>query len=240
MQKPLNLRGLNVETANTIGFNVEMLSYLYGWNKVDNSPVHVYSAIFAYEFAAYIAREIYKNHPTIDYTIGIVTPYGKQKEAIKQLLEQKDISTLNCKVKCGTAHSFQGGECDIMIVVMNYPDIYAGGGTHINNKNIMNVAMSRARNYLFFLWPEVKPEHRSKTNADKLPYIMNQQIGRLLPTGFKQLHAFDIEEIIFGDKTFIAKNSGSRCHMPVNVSVASDKRYEIRLSDTALDIQIND
>lgn len=240
MQKPLNLRGLNVETANTIGFNVEMLSYLYGWNKVDNSPVHVYSAIFAYEFAAYIAREIYKNHPTIDYTIGIVTPYGKQKEAIKQLLEQKDISTLNCKVKCGTAHSFQGGECDIMIVVMNYPDIYAGGGTHINNKNIMNVAMSRARDYLFFLWPEVKPEHRSKTNADKLPYIMNQQIGRLLPTGFKQLHAFDIEEIIFGDKTFIAKNSGSRCHMPVNVSVASDKRYEIRLSDTALDIQIND
>ena len=100
--------------------------------------------------------------------------------------------------------------------------------------------MSRARDYLFFLWPEVKPEHKSKTNADKLPYIMNQQIGRLLPAGFKQLHAFDIEEIIFGDKTFIAKNSGSRCHMPVIVSAASDKRYEIRLSDTALDIQIND
>ena len=239
-QKPLNLKGLNVETANAIGFNVEMLSYLYGWNKVDNSPVHVYSAIFAYEFAAYIAKEISKNHPTIDYTIGIVTPYGKQKEAIKQLLEQKDISTQNCKVKCGTAHSFQGGECDIMIVVMNYPDIYSGCSTHINNKNIMNVAMSRARDYLFFLWPEVKPEHKSKTNADKLPYIMNQQIGRLLPAGFKQLHAFDIEEIIFGDKTFIAKNSGSRCHMPVNVSAASDKRYEIRLSDTALDIQIND
>ena len=240
MQKPLNLRGLNVETANAIGFNVEMLSYLYGWNKVDNSPVHVYSAIFAYEFAAYIAKEISKNHPTYDYTIGIVTPYGKQKEAIKQLLEQKDISTQNCSVKCGTAHSFQGGECDIVIVVMNYPDIYAGSCTHINNKNIMNVAMSRARDYLFFLWPEVKPEHRSKTNADKLPYIMNQQIGHLLPAGFKQLHAFDIEEIIFGDKTFIAKNCGSRCHMPVNVSAASDKRYEIRLSDIALDIQIND
>lgn len=239
-QKPLHLTGLKVETANTIGFNVEKFSYLYGWNKVDDSPVHVYSAIFAYEFAGYIAKEIAKNHPDKKYSIGIVTPYGKQKEAIKQLLEQKPVGTANCEIKCGTAHSFQGGECDIMIVVMNYPDIYASEMAHINNKNIMNVAMSRARDFLFFLWPEVKEEHCRKGYSDKLPYLMNQQIGDLMPKNFNQLHAFDIEEVMFGDKTYIAKNSGTRCHLPVNVSSQSQKRYEIRLSDNALDIQIND
>lgn len=239
-QKPLNLNNITVDTINSIGFNVEMMSYLYGWNKVDVSPVHLYSAIFAYEFAGFIASQVDLNHSKYNYTIGIVTPYGKQKEAIKQLLEQRPVNKANCTVKCGTAHSFQGAECDIMIVVMNYPDIYAGNNAHINNRNIMNVAMSRARDYLFFLWPEVKSEHRRAGKDNSLPYIMNQTIGRLMPKGFVQHHAFDIEQEIFGDKTFIAKNSSSRCHMPVNVTAPTLKRYDIRLSDTALDIIIND
>ena len=53
------------------------------------------------------------------------------------------------------------------------------------------------------------------------------------------MHAFDLEETMFGNKSYIAENTSLRCHMPVNVSSGILKRYEVRLSDSALDIQIN-
>jgi len=68
---------------------------------------------------------------------------------------------------------------------------------------------------------------------------MNQRIGRILPQEVLQMHAFDLEETMFGNKSYIAENTSLRCHMPVNVSSGILKRYEVRLSDSALDIQIN-
>lgn len=232
-QKPLTLSNIDVDTINMIGYNVEDFSLLYGWNKVEQSSVHIYSAIFAYEFASYISREVNINNSDHEYTVGIVCPYGKQADAIKQMLEQSIIDTSNCKVKCGTAHKFQGGECDIMIVLLNYPSSSAGWEANVNKEYIMNVCMSRARDYLFFLMPE------KKFNNDRSIYLMNQRIGRILPQEVLQMHAFDLEETMFGNKSYIAENTSLRCHMPVNVSSGILKRYEVRLSDSALDIQIN-
>ena len=232
-QKPLTLSNIDVDTINMIGYNVEDFSLLYGWNKVEQSSVHIYSAIFAYEFASYISREVNINNSEHEYTVGIVCPYGKQADAIKQMLEQSIIDTSNCKVKCGTAHKFQGGECDIMIVLLNYPSSSAGWEANVNKEYIMNVCMSRARDYLFFLMPE------KKFNNDRSIYLMNQRIGRILPQEVLQMHAFDLEETMFGNKSYIAENTSLRCHMPVNVSSGIIKKYEVRLSDSALDIQIN-
>lgn len=230
-QKPLSLPGIKISTTNTVGYHVDEMGMLYGFNPVEKSSVHIYSAIFAYEFAGYMARAIGNQYPDQEYSIGIVSPYGKQADAIKQLLEANNINQPNCTVKCGTVHKFQGGECDIMIVVMNYPSTNSKWEVNVNKVNIMNVAMSRAKDYVFFLMPMVySAESR---------YLMNNELGKILPTSNKKLYAYELEEIIFGQKNYISTNASLTCHLPVNVSSGSNKRYEIRLSDTALDIQLN-
>lgn len=231
--KTLAIPGVKVEAINVIGYEVIPMSHLYDFNIVDNSAVHVYSAIFAYEFAAHIAKIVDSIPENEHYTIGIVSPYKKQASAIQEMLASRKIDTAKCSITCGTVHKFQGGECDIMIVVMNYPNTYSGENANINNLNIMNVAMSRAKDYVFFLSPE-------KNVGEKAIYPMNDELFRQLSNGFNFHHAHSLEKIIFGDETFIAKNASLKSHLPVNVSTPTGKRYEVRISDTALDIQIND
>lgn len=232
LPKALSIPGVNIKPINVIGYEVVPMSHLYDFNTVDNSHVHVYSAIFAYEFAAYIANLV-KDVPVSEpYSIGIVSPYKKQADAIQEMLSNRNIGNPNCTIKCGTVHKFQGGQCDIMLVVMNYPDTSSGMNANINNQNIMNVAMSRAKDYVFFICPEKKV-------GEKANYPMNNELFRHIEN-IDLIHAHKIEEIMFGDEIYIAKNSSLRSHLPVNVSTPSGKRYEVRISDTALDIQIND
>ena len=151
-QKPLDL-GFKITSINYIGFKTELFDNLYGLDAIDESAFHLYSAIFGYEFASYIANKIKESNPSDPYSIGIVCPYKKQADSIKQMIELRDISNDFCKVSCGTVHSFQGDECDIMIVVLN-PPMNVGQNSHVNNQNIINVAISRAKDYLFFLVPD--------------------------------------------------------------------------------------
>ena len=58
---------------------------------------------------------------------------------IKNMLENRPLSTDFCSVSCGTIHSFQGDECDIMFIVLNPPAL-CSAGSHVNNENIINVA----------------------------------------------------------------------------------------------------
>ena len=231
--KELIIPGLNVKPLNVVGYEVVPMSHLYDFNTVDKSHVHVYSAIFAYEFAAYIAQLVSGNSNNEHYSVGIVSPYKKQASAIQELLSNRPIDNDNCKISCGTVHKFQGSQCDIMIVVMNYPNTYSGEKSNINNLNIMNVAMSRAKDYVFFLCPE-------KNVGEKSNYPMNDELLSHMEGKIDLIHAHDIEKIMFGDDVYIAKNSSLRSHLPVNVSTPSGKRYEVRISDTALDILINE
>lgn len=231
--KELIIPGLNVKPLNVVGYEVVPMSHLYDFNTVDKSHVHVYSPIFAYEFAAYIAQLVSGNSKNEHYSVGIVSPYKKQASAIQELLSNRPIDNDNCKISCGTVHKFQGSQCDIMIVVMNYPNTYSGEKSNINNLNIMNVAMSRAKDYVFFLCPE-------KNVGEKSNYPMNDELLSHMEGKIDLIHAHDIEKIMFGDDVYIAKNSSLRSHLPVNVSTPSGKRYEVRISDTALDILINE
>ena len=86
---------------------------------------------------------------------------------------------------------------------------------------------------MFFLSPE-------KRVGEKAIYPMNDELFRQLPNNFNFYHAHALEKIMFDDETFIAKNASLKSHLPVNVSTPTGKRYEVRISDTALDIQIKD
>ena len=227
-QKPLNL-GFKISSINFIGFKTDDFDNLYGLDAIDDSAFHLYSAIFTYEYASYLAKQIKREHPEFVYSIGIVSPYKKQADSIKQMIELRDISNDSCKVNCGTVHSFQGDECDIMIVVLN-PPANVGANAHVNNQNIINVAMSRARDYLFFLIPDTRISG----------FETREILGKMAGNDKSIMFCKDIEKIIFGQEDYILQHTNVTCHMPVNVYYEPSSLYEVRKDDTAVDIQINE
>lgn len=229
-QKPMVIDGIETNDINFVGFKIEELDRLYGRSSINNSAFHLYSAIFTYNMVDYVAKQLEKNNPEIEYSIGIVCPYGAQAAAISQLIDNRPLDNSNCSIHYGTVHKFQGDECDIMFVVLNPPQIVSRG-THINNLNIVNVAMSRARDYLFFVIPE-KPVNGLETR---------ETIGNLVDEKYRSiLHCADIEKTIFGKENFIYENTNVMTHLPVNVYFNTHAKYEVRIDDNTLDIQIND
>lgn len=226
--KALNIEGLSIQHINFVGFRTEAMDRLYELTAIGKSPFHLYSAILTYNFAHYLAQQIEKNYPNMTYSIGIVTPYGAQADAINQMEAYRPMSTPNCKVTVGTVHRFQGDECDIMLLLLN-PPANPSDFSHVNNDNVINVAISRARDYLFFLMPQ-----------GQLDGFNIKRRLRDLVTKKNTIAHHTLEELMFGSSDFIRRNTNVTCHLPVNVYSDSNMKYEVRISDTALDIQVND
>ena len=163
------------------------------------------------------------------YSIGIISPYKAQSDLIGNLLRRSKLPQ-NISVLSGTVHSFQGDECDIMFVVLNPPAI-CSSNSHINNENILNVAMSRARDYLFFILPK-----------NQVPgFTRKNDIGRLRDSQTSCiLYCSDIEKAIWGYSNYIEANTHVTCHMPVNVYYERQAKYDVRIADDALDIKLNE
>lgn len=228
-QKPLKLDGINIKDVNFVGFDVAELDDIKGLSTIGNSAFNLYSVIFTYNMIEYVIKQIGKNHPGQDYSIGVVCAYRAQSDAIKNMIENRPLDTEYCKVSCGTVHSFQGDECDIMFIVLNPPAICTSG-THVNNENIINVAMSRARDYIFFVLPK----------GQQPGFKMKNRIGSVMPYSDRTiLDCKMVESVMFGNDNFIYENTHVTCHMPVNVYCENSAIYEIRMSENALDIRIN-
>lgn len=91
-------------------------------------------------------------------SIGVITPFVNQKNMIEDVIEKKHL--LN--VTCGTVHAFQGDEKDIVLFSTAITDqTYAGTYEWLkNNKELINVATSRAKDKLIVL--------SSSRNLDRL------------------------------------------------------------------------
>ncbi|MFD9427774.1 MULTISPECIES: AAA domain-containing protein [unclassified Streptomyces] len=99
--------------------------------------------------------EIRKVHDSVRYlleqlppeaTVGVVTPFAPQAEALRKRLRPYDEERL----RIGTVHTFQGGERDVMVF-----SLVAGEGMHPGSVawvgeqlNLWNVAITRARSHL--------------------------------------------------------------------------------------------
>lgn len=84
-----------------------------------------------------------------DKAIGVITPFVNQKTLIEQALKEEHVGN----VTCGTVHAFQGDEKDVILFSTAITDhTYAGTyGWLKNNKELINVATSRARDKLIVL-----------------------------------------------------------------------------------------
>ncbi len=113
-----------------------------------------------------------------DKNIGIITPFVNQKEMINSALEEHGITN----VTCGTVHSFQGDEKDVVLF-----STAIGAGTRAgtyewikSNRELINVATSRAKNKLIVLADSVNVErlHSQSENDDDLYELIQYVKGK--------------------------------------------------------------
>lgn len=123
-----------------------------------------------------------------------------------------------------------------MFVVLNPPLGMKNASDRIflNNKNILNVAISRAQDCLCILLP-----HRDTEGYSNLREI--NSIGAIAMKNNANVAVYTcdkIEEIIFGKKFFIENNTFVTSHQLTNVYTQASKRYEVRIDEKSIDIQL--
>ena len=230
--RPLNIEQyIEYENLNIIRFPVSDYESIYRAKRLKLSSYQIYSALFVYEFSLYLAKAIAAQNKE-NYSIGIIAPYGAQAGLIDKLLASAELPD-SVTISSGTIHGFQGDECDIIIAVFNPPPfISTNEDMFLNRQNIVNVAISRARDYLFVLVPDDNTK-----NVQNLSLI--NKLKRLVE---KDLHTDqntkDLEELLFGNSDYLEENAFSTGHQMVNVYGLPEKHYEIRSEENALDVQV--
>jgi len=69
--------------------------------------------------------------------------------------------------------------------------------------------------------------------------VLIKRVERLCKSqpSWREKHSADIEEEIFGSKSFLEDNSFSTSHHLVNVYRKPENRYEVRSEDNAVDVR---
>lgn len=111
----------------------------------------------AYEIAKFALQNQDKN-------IGVITPFVNQKKLIEEALERARVTN----VTCGTVHAFQGDEKDV-ILFSTAITRQTQAGTYEwlkNNKELINVATSRAKDQLIVLSSRKELERLHQKEGD--------------------------------------------------------------------------
>ena len=235
-QRPLNVgNDLGVETLNIIKFPVSKYESIYRCKRLQHSSSYqVYSALFTFEYVCYLSRAIAENNPGSLFKIGVIAPYRAQADMIDKLLASEKLPK-EVDVQVGTIHGFQGDECDIIFAVFNTPPtISASKAMFLNKQNIINVSISRARDYLFIVMPDDNTE-----NITNLRLV--RRVEQLIhdTDAWNEFLSPDLEDLMFGDPKYLENNAFSTSHQSVNVYGLPEKCYEVRTEDTAVDVQIH-
>lgn len=227
---------IDLKPLNIIKFPVSKFESIYRPKRLQSkTPYQVYSALFAFEFVKYLSSLIELVKGDENFRIGLIAPYRAQADLIDKLMTSVALPK-NIDVQIGTIHGFQGDECDIIIALFNPPpSITTHKDMFLNKLNIVNVSISRARDYLFILMPDDDTE-----NVGTL--LLIKKVERLCKEqpAWSEQQSPAIEEIMFGSKTYLEDNSFSTSHQLVNVYGKPEKRYEVRSEDNAVDIQIHE
>ena len=233
----LDIKGFDfVKPVNFVTFKVDKYDNIFGPKKLSSSNVHIYSVLLAVEMCSYIAFQYEKKHKKQILRLGIICPYAAQAQMIDKLIEQNPNIPDSVEIIVGTIHGFQGDQCDVVFALFNPPKGLgkAPDRVMINNQNVVNVAISRARDYLFILMPQ-----KDSPDFDKMWAL--RTIGRIAINDKEHVHMINsdrIEEIIFKEKGFIEHNTFVTSHQMANVYSKPASKYEVRIDENSVDIQI--
>ena len=234
--REVSIDGLPLKPINFIQFKVDKYDNIYGPKKLSGSNVQIYSVLLINEICRFVSQK-YSDEQKLN--IGIICPYVAESQMIERLIEQIEDIPENISFSVGTIHGFQGDECDMVFVVFNPPK---GTSTHpdkimLNKQHIINVAVSRAKDYLFMLIP-----HKDMVGYENLCEI--NKIGRIVVDNCKGQYQFftcdQIEKIIFGQSKYLEENTFVTSHQMANVYTEAGMKYEVRIDENSVDIQISD
>jgi len=235
-QRPLELDGLDVQPLNLIKFPVSKYESIYRAKRLESgTPYQTYSALFTFEFVRWLAEQIRIGHAE-KFRIGVIAPYRAQANLLSRLNDSWASKPDVVEIQVGTIHGFQGDECDIIIAVFNPPPfISESPQMFLNKQNILNVAISRARDYLFIIMPDAETE--GIQNLRKVAHV-----EKLVKSGgaFGEYVSHAIEKVIWGKENYLEENTFSTGHQMVNVYRKPERYYEVRSDDSAIDVQIHE
>lgn len=237
--KPMNIPSLPLKPITYFPFTVENIDNMYAAKKLDGSNIHIYSAVLTSEFARYVAKQYKKNNADGVFNIGVICPYRSQAQLINKLIEQMSDIPHEIKITVGTIHSFQGDECNMVIAVFNPPKGLRRGAddAHINNLNIVNVAISRAQDYLCIFMPSNSCDgYQNLTELRNLGYISNKELKDY--TGIIQQQ--ELEKLLFGTTHYLDMNVFVTSHQIANVYTRPAAHYEVRCDEKSIDIQVDE
>lgn len=235
-QRQLNVgNDLGIETLNIIKYPVSKYESIYRSKRLQHSSSYqIYSALFTFEYVCYLSKAISTNNPGSLFKIGIIAPYRVQADMIDKLLASEKLPT-EIDVQVGTIHGFQGDECDIIFAVFNTPPIISSSKEmFLNKRNIINVSISRARDYLFIIMPDDNTEGISNLRLVKRVESLIHNTGV-----WNEFLSPDLEDLMFDDPNYLENNAFSTSHQSVNVYGLPEKCYEVRTEENAVDVQIH-
>lgn len=85
-----------------------------------------------------------------NYSVGVLAPYGAQKQALERALAMRMDSGGRLRIECNTVDAFQGREVDIALFSVTRSNTKRRLG-FLDEFRRLNVALSRAREYLVIL-----------------------------------------------------------------------------------------
>lgn len=235
-QKQYDIEGLSLKPINLIQFRVERFDNIYGSKKLASSNVQIYSVLLVTELCKYISTHFYDEK---ELNVGIICPYVAESQMIERLVEQLETIPENIHFTVGTIHGFQGDECDMVFVVFNPPKgmKYQPDKIMLNKKHIINVAISRAKDYLFILMP-----HKDTDGYENLVEL--NRLGKIMINhcqGHYQYFTSDaIEKLLFGKAGYLEENTFVTSHQMANVYSEAGFKYEVRIDESSVDVQISD
>lgn len=237
-RRALRVNGVYAKPLNLIKFPVSKYESIYRPRRLETgTPYQTYSALFSFEFMCHLAGQA-GEYPVggAPFKIGIIAPYRAQANIIQKLMDSWDDMPDAVAVQVGTIHGFQGDECDAIIAVFNPPpNISASPQMFLNRQNILNVAISRARDYLFIMMPDEQTENiHNLRKVSLIERLVKERTG-----AYSESTAHRLEESIFGSKSYLEDNTFSTGHQMVNVYKRSERHYEVRSDESAVDVQIS-
>jgi len=136
-----------------------------------------------------LVSQLRRSTETCSFSLGIVTPFRAQMNAIAERLQSLQLSD---GITVGTAHTFQGDERDIMIFSpVVAPGIGEGAARWVENpKNLINVAVTRARLALFVVADFDLCRRQSGILGDLVKYV--DTVEKLRKTSSEELELFSL------------------------------------------------
>ncbi len=222
---PVWLRGERVAPITVIEFPVLVEEALYQPLRLaHSSPYHLYSALLTVELIVHLLAanpELAKPDQ-----LGVVCPYSAQAHVLDKLLKARLLGLPAPLV--GTVHSFQGYECPMIITVLN-PPVHSHPNSLLNQQSVLNVAISRAQDYLILVLPD----------SNEFPVL--QRIKAIcrhpeVVPHCQWVSARKMEHRLFEQEQYLKEHCHLESHQSINVYAASLGNYQISHAESSVDI----